>query len=594
MHDPMRSERIFLDVIRSATGRRWIGPDAAVERLGLAIAQAGDLPEIVGCVLAARGVRPETAVDYLNPTLRALMPDPSTLADMDAAAARLADAVARGEPIALFGDYDVDGAASVALMLDWLRALGGDATAYIPDRVAEGYGPNVPAMQRLGRDHGLILCLDCGTMAHEPVAAARAAGAEVVVIDHHLPGETLPAAMAVVNPNRADCRAGLGYLCAAGVAFMVLVAASRVLRRRGWFGARPEPDLRSRLDLVALATVADVAPLTGLNRAFVRQGLAVLARRGRPGLAALADVARLTAPPSSRDLGFALGPRINAAGRIGSADLGIRLLSTACPEEAAALAARLEALNRERREIEAGVLAAATAEIEARDPEAPLVWAAGQGWHPGVVGVVAGRLKERFNRPAVVIALDGARGQGSGRSVAGVDLGSAVAALAAEGLIERGGGHAMAAGLTVAAGSVAAAMERLGARLAAQGAGAAGPRDLILDGALAPGGASVDLCQHLEAAGPYGQASPPPRLAFAGVRASGLRIVGAGHAQMRLTGAGGSLDAIAFRAGETGIGPLIEAAASSGSPVHVAGQIEIDDWGGRRRAKLRIEDAAAP
>ena len=585
----MLEEQAFLNVAHSATGRRWVGPDAEAERLGLAIAQAEDLPEIVGRVLALRGVRPETAAGHLAPTLRALMPDPSALAGMERAAARLAEAVMRGERIALFGDYDVDGAASVALVLDWLRALGLEATPYIPDRIAEGYGPNTAAMRRLGRAHDLILCLDCGTVAHEPIVAA---GADVVVVDHHLPGETLPEALAVVNPNRADCRSGLGQLCAAGVAFLLLVAANRELRGRGAFRTCPEPDLRARLDLVALATVADVAPLTGLNRAFVRQGLSVLARRARPGIAALADVARLTAPPTSRDLGFALGPRINAGGRIGAADLGVRLLTSRCAEESAALAERLEALNTERRGIEAEVLAAATEQIEARDPTAPLVWAAGEGWHPGVVGIVASRLKERFNRPAVVIGLDGAQGQGSGRSVPGVDLGAAVAALAAEGQLARGGGHRLAAGLSVVREDLETAMAALGARLARQGAGAAGPEDLAIDGALAPGGATPDLCRQLEAAGPWGQANPAPRVALPGVEVAGLREVGRGHLQLRLKGPGGTLEAICFRAGESGLAAPIEAARAGGARLHVAGRLELDDWGGRRRAKLRLEDVA--
>jgi single-stranded-DNA-specific exonuclease len=588
----MLDARAFLGVVRSATGRRWVGPEPAVERLGLAIAQSAALPEIVGRVLAARGVAPEEAQGYLAPTLRALMPDPSGLADMDAAAERLADAVARGERIALFGDYDVDGGCSVALLLDWLAALGLGATAYIPHRVEEGYGPNAPAMRALAAEHSLIVCLDCGSASPGPIAAARAEGADVLVIDHHLADGPLAEATAMVNPNRADCPSGQGALCAAGVAFLLLVAANRALRRRGAFRARPEPDLRARLDLVALATVADVAPLTGLNRAFVRQGLAVLAGRARPGLAALGDIAGLTAPPSARDLGFALGPRINAGGRIGEADLGLRLLAATCPHEAAALAERLDALNRERREVEAAVLEAAAAQIEARDPAAPLVWAAGEGWHPGVVGIVAGRLKERFNRPAVVIGLDGAEGKGSGRSVAGIDLGAPVAALAREGLLLKGGGHRMAAGLTVAKAGLEAAMEALSARLARQGAGALGPEDLAIDGALAPGGATVELVQALEAAGPFGQASPAPRLAFAAVRPRGVSPVGRGHLRLRLAGPGGTVEAIAFRAGDTALGALLAEAGAAEAPLHVAGRLEIDDWGGRRRAKLRVEDAA--
>ena len=585
----------FLGVEHSATGRRWVGPGPEVERLGLAIAQTLEVPEIVGRVLAGRGVTPEGAEAYLNPTLRALMPDPSVLAGMNAAADRLAAAVIKNQRIAVFGDYDVDGGASVALLCTWLGQLGRTATPYIPDRIDEGYGPNVPAMEALGRAHDLILCVDCGTLSFEPVAAARAAGAEVIIADHHLAQVDLPDAVAVVNPNRQDDDSGLGYLCAAGVVFLLLVATNRALRKQGWFGQRAEPDLRSLLDLVAVATVADVAPLVGLNRAFVRQGLAVLAHRSRPGLAALADVAGLRAPPVSRDLGFALGPRINAGGRVGEANLGQRLLTTTDPHEAAALAEKLNHLNRERQEIEAVVLEAAIDQVEARDPAAPLVWAAGEGWHPGVVGIVASRLKDRFNRPAVVIGLDGAEGKGSGRSVPGVDLGSAVVALTGEGLFLKGGGHVMAAGLTVATQMLEAAMTALGARMAAQGAEQAGPADLRLDGALAPGGATINLIEQLEAAGPYGQANPSPRLAFGSVIVQGVRMVGNGHCQLRLSTAGGpQLAAIAFRAADSGLAALFEAAAASRMPLHLAGKLEIDDWGGRRKPKLRIDDASSP
>ncbi|MEM1346899.1 MAG: DHHA1 domain-containing protein, partial [Pseudomonadota bacterium] len=417
----------------------------------------------------------------------------------------------------------------------------------------------------------------------------------VLVLDHHLPGSALPEVQAIVNPSRADCHAGQEALCAAGVAFLTLVATNRTLRTRGFFtAARPEPDLRQGLDLVALATVADVAPLTGLNRAFVRQGLGVLARRQRPGLAALADVARLTAPPTSRDLGFALGPRINAGGRIGEASLGVCLLSSTCPHEAANLAERLDRLNSERRAIDAGVLEAAIAQIEARDPSAPLVWAAAEGWHPGVLGIVASRLKERFNRPALAIGLDETLGRGSGRSVAGVDLGAAVGALAEAGVLLKGGGHAMAAGLTLERPRLDEAMTQLSARLAAQGAGGGGPTDLVLDGALAPGGATVDLVEAMERAGPYGQANPAPRLGFGEVVVQSLRLTANGHALLRLGRAGGRVEAVAFGAGTKGLAPALEAAAATRAPLHVAGRLEIDDWGGRRRAKLRIEDLARP
>lgn len=584
----MECESPFLGVARSLTGRRWRGPGAAVERAALGLAQATGLPEIVARILALNGVEPGEAAAYLAPTLRALMPDPSTLADMDRAARRLVEAAAGRQRVAVFGDYDVDGAASAALVVEWLRAFGVEATVHIPDRIEEGYGPNVPAMARLGATHDLVLCVDCGTAAPEPVAAARAEGADVVIIDHHLPGAELPDAICV-NPNRHDCGSGQGQLAAAGALFLLLVAANRLLRADGSLGAGSEPDLMAMLDLVALATVADVAPMTGLNRAYVRQGLAVMAGRRRPGLAALADAAGLTAPPRGEDLGFAIAPRINAGGRIGDAALGVRLLTTQDAAEAAALAERLDALNRERRAIEAAVLDAASEQVEARGT-GPLAWAAGAGWHPGVVGIVASRLKERFHRPAIVIGIEGETGTGSGRSVPGIDLGSAVSALAAEGVLLGGGGHRMAAGLRVAAERIEEAMAALGTVLAGAGAAEAETAELALTGALAPGGCTPELVAEIEAAGPYGPGNPAPRLALGHVVPSGVRIVGQGHCMARFEGLG----AIAFRAGANGIADALMAAASARRPLHVAGTLGIDDWGGRRRARLTIEDVAEP
>ena len=578
--------RAVLDVDRSALGRRWVGPDAAEDRAALALVQASGLPEPVARVLAARGIAALDAPAFLAPTLRALTPDPSSLRDMDRAAERLVRAALRGERVALFGDYDVDGACACALMIRWLRAFGPAPTLHIPDRMTEGYGPNIPAMTRLGGAHDLVICLDCGTVAHEPIAAAVAAGAEVMVIDHHQGAETPPPALAVVNPNRQDEDGALHYLCAAGVAFLLLVAANRLLRAQG----REGPDLIGLLDLVALATVADVAPLVGFNRALVRQGLAVMARRDRPGLAALADVARLTAPPTAASLGFAFGPRINAGGRLGTSDLGTRLLVTDDPHEAAALAEKLDRLNADRRAVEAQVLDAALSQAEAQlaaDVEGPLVWAAAEGWHKGVVGIVAARLKERFDRPAVVIALDGVEGAGSGRSVPGADLGAAVAALAREGLILRGGGHAMAAGLSLSQAQVAPAMDRLAALLARQGVVGGAPRDLRLDGALAPAAATPDLVDLLESAGPFGAAAPAPRFALPAARITHVRPMGEGH--LRLALAGGA-EAVAFRVGDTALGALLR--DHGGAPLHLAGRLERDDWQGRRRARLRIEDAA--
>ncbi len=555
--------------------------------MGAAIAREIGAPEIIGRLLALRGVQPEEAAAFLDPTLKALLPDPSTLRDMDRAAARLVRAVLRRERVAIFGDYDVDGGASAALLVCWLRDLGLAATIYVPDRIDEGYGPNEPAMAALGAAHDLILCVDCGTLSHGPVTAAQAAGADVVIADHHLAGETLPECAAVVNPNRHDDASGMGHLCAAGVVFLLLVAANRLLRAEG----RAAPDLMAALDLVALATVADVAPLTGVNRAFVRQGLKVMAARARPGLMALADTARLTAAPASFHLGYVLGPRVNAGGRIGKADLGVRLLSTTSAEEAEGIAFELERLNEERRRIEAEVLERAIEQVEARGAEGPLVWAAAEGWHPGVVGIVAARLKERFERPAVVIGFENGEGKGSARSVEGVDLGAAIAALARDGLIAKGGGHRMAAGLSLSAGMLEPAMAALGARLA-PAMGALPPfRSLRIDGALSAAAATPELVSLLEAAGPFGQAAPAPRFALPGLRVAFAKRAGEAHLRLTLADpAGGRLDAIAFRAFPGPLGDFLE--GSGGAPLHVAGRLEIDDWGGRRKAKLRVEDAA--
>ncbi|WP_417263543.1 single-stranded-DNA-specific exonuclease RecJ, partial [Celeribacter sp.] len=447
----------FLNVSASLTGRRWVGPSVERDRQAEALAQQTALPLPLCQTLARRGVTPEEVAGFLDPKLKELLPDPLTLKDMGVAATRFLKAVKSHEKIAVFADYDVDGGTSAALLITWLKQLGRPATLYIPDRIDEGYGPNEPAMEALARDHDLIICVDCGTLSHDAIAAAK--GADVVVLDHHLGGETLPDCVAVVNPNRQDENGDLAHLCAASVVFLMLVEAGRQMRAEGAKG----PDLMAMLDLVALATVADVAPLIGVNRALVRQGLKVMARRERIGLRALADVSRMDSAPTSYSLGFMLGPRINAGGRIGAADLGARLLSTEDPHEAQALAERLDQLNTERREVENAVRAEALVQAEMRGLEAPLVWAAGDGWHPGVVGIVASRLKESTNRPAVVIGFDeDGVGKGSGRSVSGVDLGASIQRLAAEGLLVKGGGHKMAAGLTVMRDQLEPARERLG------------------------------------------------------------------------------------------------------------------------------------
>ncbi|WP_031327506.1 single-stranded-DNA-specific exonuclease RecJ, partial [Rhodobacter capsulatus] len=543
------------------------------------------LPLPLARVLVARGVTPEAAAGFLEPTLRDLLPDPHRLKDMEKAAARFLRALRSREKIAIFADYDVDGGSSAALLICFLRAFGVTPTLYIPDRIDEGYGPNVPAMQALGREHGLIVCVDCGTLSHAPVAAA--APADVVILDHHLGGETLPPAVACVNPNRQDEPGDLGHLCAASVVFLMLVEANRQLRAEGVKG----PDLMAMLDLVALATVADVAPLLGVNRALVRQGLKVMARRERPGLVALSDVARLDKAPTAYHLGFLLGPRVNAGGRIGAADLGARLLSTDSAAEAAALAERLDRLNSERREIENRVRDAALTQAEARGLDGPLVWAAGEGWHPGVVGIVAARLKEATNRPAVVIGLEGGLGKGSARSVAGVDLGAAVQRVAAEGLLLKGGGHRMAAGLTLAEAQLEPAMARLAELLARQGAGTGGPADLRLDGLLMPGAATPALIEDLDRAGPYGQAAPSPRFAFPAMAILNARRIGESHLRLSFgDGLGAKLDAIAFGAFDGPLGPALSAGGAG--RFHLAGKLELDSWGGRSKVQLRLDDAA--
>jgi len=575
----------FLGVEQSLSGRRWTGPDDDRLRRAEGLAQRAGLPMALALVLARDGVTAEALADHLAPSLRVMLPDPLRLRDMGPAAARLVAAVERRERVAVFADYDVDGGASAALMLTWLRGLGHDATLYVPDRIDEGYGPNEAAMAGLARDHRLIVCVDCGTLSHGPLAAA--VGADVVVVDHHLGGETLPPALAVVNPNRQDESGDLGHLCAAGVVFLLLVEANRQLRARG----RPGPDLMAMLDLVALATVADVAPLVGVNRAFVRQGLAVMARRARPGLVALADVARMDQAPAPYHLGFVLGPRVNAGGRIGQADLGARLLSTADPAEARRLAEVLDRLNTERRAIEAAVRDEALAQAEARGLDGPLVWAAAEGWHPGVIGIVAARLKEAADRPAVVIALDGDTGKGSARSVAGVDLGAAIQRLAAEGLLLKGGGHRMAAGLTVARDRLGAAMDRLGELLARQGAGQGGASALRLDGVLAPGAVTVELAETLARAGPFGQGAPAPRFALAGLRLRDVITIGGSHLRLRLDGPDGkTVEAMGFGLGERPLGAVLP--GLRGRMVHVAGRVETNSWQGRTRVQLRLDDVA--
>jgi len=575
----------FLGVDASLTGRRWIGPGIEIERATEVLVQQAGLPLALCQVLARRGVTAAEADQFLAPSLRDLLPDPRSLRDMEKATTRFLAAVKAHQRIAVFADYDVDGGSSAALLLVWLRDMGASATLYVPDRIDEGYGPNDEAMADLALKHDLIICVDCGTLSHGPIAAA--VGADVIVLDHHLGAETLPDAVAVVNPNRQDEDGTLAHLCAAGVVFLMLVEAGRQLREAQISG----PDLMALLDLVALATVADVAPLIGVNRAFVRQGLKVMARRDRAGLAALADVARMDTSPASYHLGFLLGPRINAGGRIGQADLGARLLASNDPHEAASLAERLDTLNTERRDVEASVRAVALDQAETRGFDAPLVWASGAGWHPGVVGIVAARLKEASNRPSVVIGFENGIGKGSGRSVSGIDLGAPIQRLAAEGLLIKGGGHKMAAGLTVAEDKLDAAMARLADLLEKQGAHLAGAADLRLDGLLMPAAATVELAEMIEQAGPFGAGAPAPRYVFADMQIRFAKRVGESHLKISFgDGSGVKLDAIAFGAFDGPLGPALE--NHGGARFHLAGRLDINSWRGRQSVQLRLEDAA--
>ena len=591
------SPRAFLGVERSARELRWVprlGP--AGENRALAMAQNHGLSELIARVLAGRDVPVDDAPAFLDPTLRSLMPDPFSLTDCEAAVARLLDAVKRGEKVAIFGDYDVDGACSSALMYRFLTMLGLEVEIYIPDRIFEGYGPNPQAIESLIRDGAkLIVTVDCGSTSHESLAAAKARGVDVVVIDHHQVGVDLPECAALVNPNREDDLSGQGHLCAAGVVFLVLVAAHRALRQAGDMRAG-RIDLLSWLDLVALATVCDVVPLKGLNRAYVVKGLIIARSLANPGLAALFKRAGLAGPVTPYHLGFLIGPRINAGGRIGDAALGSRLLTVDDTEEAEAIAERLDQLNRERQAIEAAMLQEAETDAIAEFGDgsgAGVIVTARQGWHPGIVGLLASRLKDRFGRPAFAIAFDAnGRGTGSGRSISGFDLGRMVRLAVEQGLLVKGGGHAMAAGLTVT-------REKLSALRAffedhARDAVEALAADAVLkiDGALSASGATLDLIDRLEAAGPYGSGHPQPIFALPQHRVRDARVIGAGgHVKVRLESAEGTaLDGIAFRAADKPLGELL--LGSRGRTLHVAGTLAGDHWQGQRRVQLRIIDAA--
>ncbi len=581
----------FLGVERSLLGNRW-ERRGGEDRLALALAQRFSLPEIVGRVLAARGVGLEAAEDYLSPTLRRLLPDPGGLRDMGRAVACLEAAIRAGRRIALFGDYDVDGATSAALLTRFLKSAGVEPRIYIPDRQAEGYGPNLPALRRLAAEGvAVVVTLDCGTTAFEALDGAKSLGLELVVVDHHSTAGALPPARALVNPNRPDDDSPLGQLAAVGVAFLLVVALNRALRESGWYrdSDLAEPDLMAWLDLVALGTVCDVVPLTGLNRAFVGQGLKVMARRGNPGLAALADCAGLDEPPGTYHAAFLLGPRVNAGGRVGESWLGASLLSSDDPQETRQLAARLNELNEERKAIERSVLDQALLQLDP-EPEG-LAFAAGEGWHPGVIGIVASRLKERSGRPALVVALEDGVGKGSARSVPGVDLGAAVLAARDAGLLVDGGGHPMAAGLTVREADLPALRSFLDERLAARMAEIGYRPALGIDALLQPGAADADLVGDLQRLAPFGAGNAEPRVALASVRIAGARVVGEDHVRCDLGGTDGRrLKGIAFRALDGPLGPaLLE---TRGLPLHVAGKLRPDSWAGREAVQLIIDDAA--
>ena len=592
-------EDAFLGVARSATGRTWRDKlDARGQARALAIAQRHGLPELLARVLAGRGVEVDAVEAFLDPSLKRLMPDPHTLTDMEQAARRIADAIQRGDKVAIFGDYDVDGATAAALLARYLRHCGLDPLVHIPDRIFEGYGPNVDAIRAFAEKGAkLLVTVDCGTTSLETLAEAQKLGLDTVVIDHHQADEELPPAAAIVNPNRADDLSGLGHLAAVGLVFLTLVAVTRDLRGRNfWTGARPEPDLLSLLHLVALGTVADVVPLIGLNRAFVAKGLIALRRREHVGTTALMDVARLSGPPEPWHLGFLLGPRINAGGRIGRADLGVRLLLEEDPTEAARIAAELDRLNQERRAIEQATLQEAEAEALAAlglEEKGAVVVTAQEGWHPGVVGLVAARLKERYGRPAFAIALEpGGMGTGSGRSIAGVDLGRAVRQAVHNGLLVKGGGHAMAAGITLRKDALAPFRAFLEETLAAPVEAARRERALMIDGAVSGGGLNLALTELLARAGPYGAGNPEPVLALPSHTIAYADPVGENHIRVRLkSGDGKFVNAIAFRAAGTPLGQaLID---NRGRRMHAAGSLAIDRWQGAERVQLRLSDVAA-
>ncbi len=594
--NPLLEKPAFLDVEKSVKGQRWVAR-LEDQRLAQTIAEKNELPEILGRVMAARGVTTDEAEAFLNPTLRSLMPQPSAFMDMEKGAARLAEAILKKEAIGIISDYDVDGVSSAAIMVRFLASVGHEANVYIPDRLTEGYGPSEKAVTTL-KEQGteLLLTLDCGVMSHDPLAHAAELGLTTIIVDHHQAGVELPHAYAVINPNRQDDMSGQGHLCAAGVVMILIAAVNKELRTRGHYSEqRPEPNMLQWLELVALATVCDVVALKGLNRAYVTQGLRIMSRRENPGILALADVGGLKRKPDVYALGFILGPRINAAGRVGHAEEALALLTTNDKGEAYALARNLDDLNRKRQIIELRVVDEAIAQAEAamgKDKRPSIIVVAADGWHPGVVGLAASRLKDRFSIPSLVLAMNTKTGlaTGSGRSIAGVDLGKAVRLASEAGILTKGGGHAMAAGLTVPIEKLAELRQFLDESLAPEVENLRDP-SLPIDGALTASGATLDLIELLEQAGPYGSAHPSPMFVFPAHKVIYADQAGTDHVRCTLVASDGTkLKAIAFRALNTELGELL--LSERNHPIHVAGRLVADEWGAKRVPSLQIEDAA--
>ena len=580
----------FLGVEQSVTGRRWVARPYD-ERQAQALAQRHNLPDVIARSLSARCVTLDDAPGFLDPKLRDFLPDPSRFKDMDVAAERMAAAIRAGETIAVYGDYDVDGATSTALLARFGRAAGVPLRIYVPDRITEGYGPNSAAMERLaGEGVTLTICVDCGTTAHAPLQAAKDAGMDVVVLDHHAPEAALPPAVAVVNPNRLDEDGRYGYLAACGVTYLFVIAVNRLLRAAGWYGDdRPEPDLLNLLDLVALGTICDVVRLTGLNRALATQGLKVMNRRRNPGLVALAGAAGCKPLFDAYAAGFLLGPRVNAGGRVGKSDTGARLLASDDAEVVLELSAHLHGLNAERRAIEAQVLA--EAEGITLDASAAIVFVASELWHPGVIGIVAARLKDRFHHPALVIAVKDGIGKGSGRSVHGVDLGAHIIAAKQAGLLLNGGGHKMAAGFSVEVGKLDALRDFLNDRIAKQRAAEPLIPALTVDGLAAGSALTPDFARQLARLGPFGSGNPEPRLALADCRPIRADVVGEKHVSLVFLHGEQRLRGIAFRAMENGLGPAL--LQKNARFLHLAGHIRCDEWQGVERVQMHIDDASA-